>query len=1101
MKPDQFKTKAELIRELQSLRKYDGVYDITKRKQAEKDLKNNEHFLNSILESVQDGISVLNPDLTVRHINGIMNKWYKENLPLEGKKCYEVYHNADKPCDPCPTLRCLESGKTEGNIVTGLPGSPVEWIELFSYPIKDPNSDKVTRVVEFVRDITERKQAEEQLSRQYNQSQRLLDTGRQLTASLEINTVLNRVADEIQTLLGCKGVTVYMLDDQGQMLIPIIAYDPPYEEQVLSAKIDVDKSYAGQVVKSMKGIIVNFADQQPGGYHIPGTPVDEDHLIVAPFTVNDKVIGVISIYRQHELFQEEDLALVESFTLFASIAINNARIHQELIGQIAERKQAEEALRKSAEKYKDLTENLNVGVYRNTIGSKGKFIELNSAFVKMFGYDSKDEIGQLNVSDLYQDADDRAVFNKKMVKSGYVSNEELNLIKKDGTPFIGSISSVAVKDKNGKVKYYDGIVENITERKRVEAALRESEARNKAIVAALPDIIFRMDADGRFVDVAVNDPNLLLIPPEKVLGKKARKILPPDLAELTEIKIRETLRTGQMQVFEYDLGLGNEIRNFEARMVTCSENEVMSIIRDNTERKRAEEALKERERFHRGLLDDMVSFVAVLKPDGEVIFVNNTPLKVGGFELEDVVGQKFYNCAWWTHSDEVRQTVKKYIEQCACGETLIHDIQIQTTDGSLMWIEYSMHPYFDKNGSVIYLIPEGRDITERKQAEEEREQALQEARQANKVKDLFLANMSHEIRTPLNSILGFAEIIEQHFKGRMDEEENEYFQIVNSSGQRLINTVHDILDISRIEAGVFPDNPRVVRLATPIESIFKEFRPVAGTKNLEFTYDNQIDDGAVKVDEACIVKAVSNLVDNAIKFTEEGQIKILLNEQNSKYVLAISDTGIGIGADYLNQLYDAFSQESTGYTKKYQGLGLGLSIAKSCLDMNDVQITVESKQGVGTTFNLTFTPADAVIAEPDIKTVHTGIEVEKTVSKAKPVILLVENDLHNRKTLEVILKGKYETPYAVSVNEAKKQLREYQVNLIILDLSLEGDEDGLDLVAYMKAKDGLKDIPVIAVTAHAFTTDRDNVFKAGCNAYMSKPINIQKLLGMISEYC
>ncbi|NQU05033.1 MAG: PAS domain-containing sensor histidine kinase, partial [Calditrichaeota bacterium] len=611
------------------------------------------------------------------------------------------------------------------------------------------------------------------------------------------------------------------------------------------------------------------------------------------------------------MFQEEDLALVESFTLFASIAINNARIHQELIGQIAERQQAEEALRKSAEKYKDLTENLNVGVYRNTIGSKGKFIELNSAFVKMFGYDSKDEIGQLNVSDLYQDADDRAVFNKKMVKSGYVSNEELNLIKKDGTPFIGSISSVAVKDKNGKVKYYDGIVENITERKRVEAALRESEARNKAIVAALPDIIFRLDADGRFVDVAVNDPNLLLIPPEKVLGKKARKILPPDLAELTEIKIRKTLRTGQMQVFEYDLGLGNEIRNFEARMVTCSENEVMSIIRDNTERKRAEEALKERERFHRGLLDDMVSFVAVLKPDGEVIFVNNTPLKVGGFELEDVVGQKFYNCAWWTHSDEVRQTVKKYIEQCACGETLIHDIQIQTTDGSLMWIEYSMHPYFDKNGSVIYLIPEGRDITERKQAEEERVQALQEARQANKVKDLFITNMSHEIRTPLNSLLGFTEIIREIFKDRMDEEENEYFQIVNSSGQRLINTVHDILDISRIEAGVFPDNPRVVRLATPIESLFKEFRPVATAKNLKLTYANQIDDGAVKVDEACIVKAVSNLVDNAIKFTEEGQIKILLNEQNSKYVLAISDTGIGIGADYLNQLYDAFSQEST----------------------------------------------------------------------------------------------------------------------------------------------------------------------------------------------
>jgi len=128
-----------------------------------KNWKKNEQFLNSILESVQDGVSALNPDLTVSHVNGVMNKWYKENLPLEGKKCYEVYHNADKPCKPCPSLRCLKSGKTEWNVVPGPPSSPVEWIELFSYPIKDSNSGKITGVVEFVRDITEIKKKEEKL--------------------------------------------------------------------------------------------------------------------------------------------------------------------------------------------------------------------------------------------------------------------------------------------------------------------------------------------------------------------------------------------------------------------------------------------------------------------------------------------------------------------------------------------------------------------------------------------------------------------------------------------------------------------------------------------------------------------------------------------------------------------------------------------------------------------------------------------------------------------------------------------------------------------------------------------------------------------------
>ncbi|NQT62686.1 MAG: PAS domain S-box protein, partial [Candidatus Marinimicrobia bacterium] len=476
---------------------------------------------------------------------------------------------------------------------------------------------------------------------------------------------------------------------------------------------------------------------------------------------------------------------------------------------ITRRKQAEDDIRKSEFKYRTLTENLNVGVYRSTAGKDGKIIELNKALISMFGYSNKDDLKNLHASDLYQNPDDRAAFTKKMLEKGQVINEELNFYKKDGTPFIGSVSSAVVRDDNGRIIFFDGIVE---------------------------------------------------------------------------------------------------------------------------------------------------------------------------------------------------------------------------------------------------------DITKRKQVEDDRVRALQEARDANKVKDLFLANMSHEIRTPLNSILGFSEIIEEMFKDRIDEEEREYFQIIQNGGKRLIHTVHDILDISQIEAGTVPYNPQVIRLASAAELIFKEFEPVAAAKELKFNFDNQISDGTVDIDEHSTVKALSNLVDNAIKYTVEGMVSLKLNEQNGKYVITISDSGIGISPDYLENMYDTFSQESTGYTKNYQGLGLGLSIAKSCLDMNEIPIEVESKQGKGTTFRLTFTPADNLIGESDIKAIIADTQTVKSTSKIKPVVLLVEDDKSNRKALEVILKGKYETPYAVSVTEAKKQLREYKVDLIILDLSLEGDEDGLDLVAYMKAKKGLRDI-------------------------------------------
>ncbi|MFH1851149.1 MAG: hybrid sensor histidine kinase/response regulator, partial [Candidatus Neomarinimicrobiota bacterium] len=352
------------------------------------------------------------------------------------------------------------------------------------------------------------------------------------------------------------------------------------------------------------------------------------------------------------------------------------------------------------------------------------------------------------------------------------------------------------------------------------------------------------------------------------------------------------------------------------------------------------------------------------------------------------------------------------------------------------------------------------------------------------------------------ALLGFSGIIEGRFKERITEEEKEYFRIVRDSGQRLMNTVHEILDISELTAGVVPYNPKIVQLAVPVANTFSELQLKAEEKQLDFKLDNQIGEGTVKVDEPSLVKALSNLFENAIKYTDTGHVHIKLSESSGKYILTVSDTGIGISPDYLGQMYDAFSQESSGYTKKYQGLGLGLSITKSCLDLNTIPIAVESKQGFGTTFTLTFTPAAETKEAPVIEIAQpaSGQAVKVKTPKERPVVLLVEDDLNNRKTLQAILKRHYETPYAVSVSAAKEQLREHDVDLILLDLSLEGREDGLDLVAYMKAKDEYKAIPVIAVTAHAFPKDRENALTGGCDDYMSKPIDIEKLLGKISQF-
>ena len=679
-------------------------------------------------------------------------------------------------------------------------------------------------------------------------------------------------------------------------------------------------------------------------------------------------------------------------------------------------------------------------------------------------------------------------------------------------------------------------------------ALQKSEENWRSLTENSPDHIVTLDLDLIIQFANYASPGLSV---KDLIGKPIHKMVEEDDQQRVKSVLEKVILTGKSTSYETEYNQpGGEIIYYESRVNAIQHNgRVVGLTlnaRDITERKQTENDLIKSNRS-----------LKMLSECNQSLVYSQDELQLLKDMCKNIISYGEYKLAWIGFAEHDEKKSVRLIAEAGYEEGYMDSVKISWADNkygrgptgiairngkpSIMrdilndpnfkqWHEaaikcgyastialplvenknvfgalniYSTETdTFDKN-EVALLLELANDIAfgiHTIRIRKERLLALEEARQANKVKDLFLANMSHEIRTPLNSMLGFTQIIEERFKDQMDEQESEYFQIINSSGHRLINTVHGVLDISRIEAGVMPHNPEIIQLATPIESIYKEFKLAAVEKNLKFTYNNQIDDGTVKVDEPSLVKAFSNLVDNAIKYTEEGQIKIQLNEQNGKYVLSISDTGIGIGTDYLNRIYDAFSQESTGYTKKYQGLGLGLSIAKSCLDMNGIPIAVESKQGVGTTFSLTFTPADRVIAEPEIKTVPTGTKVEKTVSKVKPVVLLVEDDLHNRRALEVILKQKYETPYAVSVDEAKKQLRENVVDLIILDLSLEGDEDGLDLVKYMKAKKGLKDIPVIAVTAHAFPTDRDNVLNAGCDDYMSKPINIKKLLDMIGRY-
>lgn len=247
-----------------------------------------------------------------------------------------------------------------------------------------------------------------------------------------------------------------------------------------------------------------------------------------------------------------------------------------------------------------------------------------------------------------------------------------------------------------------------------------------------------------------------------------------------------------------------------------------------------------------------------------------------------------------------------------------------------------------------------RDITERLAARRKIDEALSAAEQANRVKSLFLTNISHELRTPLNNILGYNSLIREICPHTDEPEFAEFFDAVEQSGNRLLRTVHSILEIARIQSGTYTRSHEDFDLVAALSPVIAQYRETARQRSLAFVFLTEQPVAMVYGDVESVIIAITHLIDNAVKFSDEGNVEMRLKKANSDTELVISDTGIGMSAEYIAKLREPFSQESEGFNKKYQGIGLGLSIAIHRLEANSVTWHVESEVGKGTSFHLRF---------------------------------------------------------------------------------------------------------------------------------------------------
>ena len=372
-------------------------------------------------------------------------------------------------------------------------------------------------------------------------------------------------------------------------------------------------------------------------------------------------------------------------------------------------------------------------------------------------------------------------------------------------------------------------------------------------------------------------------------------------------------------------------------------------------------------------------------------------------------------------------------------------------------------------------------------------------REAARIKENFLANMSHEIRTPMNAILGFTSLLE---KKKLDKESAEYIHTIRQSGENLLTIINDILDLSRIEAGMMriESNPFGIRgLMHSVETMFQEKVKEKGLA-LSTVIDNKVPD-ALTGDAIRLTQIMVNLIGNAVKFTKQGSININVDADAiaSKEILlnvSVTDTGIGIDKENLTSIFDRFQQAEDSITRKYGGTGLGLSIVKDLVDLQNGKIAVISEPGLGTKFQ--FSIPYQVAASPAQEVRKQGADNLKLPPHSIRILVVEDNEI-NQSLMKKLLGSWMIDPVIVSNgSEAIAQLRENEFSIVLMDIQMP-EMDGYSATRVIREELHLS-IPIIAMTAHALAGEREKCLAAGMDEYIAKPVREQELQQMISRF-
>ncbi|MBI5945878.1 MAG: PAS domain S-box protein [Chloroflexi bacterium] len=799
-----------------------------------------------------------------------------------------------------------------------------------------------------------------------------------------------------------------------------------------------------------------------------------------------------------------------------------------------ERKQAEDALKQSEQRYRVVSNLTSDYAYSFRLESDGTYNRewTTEAFSKITGYVSTDPEFKNGMGSIVH-PDDRHILeerNRRNDTGEKVDAIAYRIIRKDGEiRWLNNIGG-SVRDESGLVTHFIGAAQDITERKLAEEALKSSEERFRTMFLQAPLGIALTDSiTGRIDEVNPRFTEIIGMSMEEVPNIDWMKITHPDdvQADLNKMAL---LNQGKINGYQ-----------MEKRFLRPDETAVwvnmiiaplkfedqhhprhLCMLEDITERRRAEKAIKESEdRFRRAAeASGSVPYQMDFKTFS-YSYMGEGILALTGYPAEEMTPELYTSLelearmlgevSHLSINDAAKLMLAGQLPNWRCDNLIL------AKDGTKRWITDLSIPIFDENGIAISSIGFLQDVTERKHNEDlirqyanELELRVEERTielvRANRAKDEFLANMSHELRTPLNGIIGFSETLLEGVRGPLNQRQEQALDMIRSSGEHLLGLINDILDVSKIESGKFELRPENIAVNDICLASLVFVKHLAGKKSITLEHTVAPAASTVFADSKRLKQILVNLLNNAVKFTpENGTVKLDVQADAKAGLMrfSVTDTGIGIASGDMQKLFKPFVQVDSSLSRQYEGTGLGLMLVKKLVEMHGGTITLQSEVGVGSCFAFTLpwkqTPEEKEALDP-ISDESRNIVIETAAPVFLGKVLLADDNDANVMIVEDYLGHcGYQVFTTRDGEETLAKAAEILPDVILMDLQMPR-VNGFEATHRLRSDPRFDSVPIIALTAFAMPGDRERCLAAGMNEYLSKPVRLKVLKQMIEKF-